>query len=252
LKPVWSPVKSAMIFLMTALILASASLSPLVQGSPDVYSRNFGVTVNESFFFGLFTTVKEKQISVNISGSDYDYWHHLRLEKTYHQWSTYVKVAQWAVQSGSGTQEIRSVVTQLQALSLSQEGFVNAVLQVDAQLTYNKRYPGIRHPIEVLVEETADCDGFSIFVASILKAAGYSVILIYYAGGGGVGAHMECGVHLDSSPTGEGSGWHYTYAGADYYICECAGQTSNWRTSWWHVGQCPREYQTQGGQLIAV
>ncbi|MEM2851415.1 MAG: hypothetical protein QXW18_06410 [Candidatus Bathyarchaeia archaeon] len=78
-----------------------------------------------------------------------------------------------------------------------------------------------------MVDGREDCDGFSVFVATILKASGYQVVLFIYR----KAQHVEAGVHLETMPSQTSERYPIywlDYKGVRYYPLECAGQNPNW------------------------
>ncbi|RJS78414.1 hypothetical protein CW667_00465 [Candidatus Bathyarchaeota archaeon] len=112
------------------------------------------------------------------------------------------------------------------------EDFANGVLMIVHQIPYMETLP-VKYPVETMVENEGDCDLFSYIAASILKAGGLDVVLLYYKNE----AHMNIGVSLSHQPY-DARGWAYyvTYKNVKYYVAECTG--GNWQIGW-RVGECP-------------
>lgn len=112
------------------------------------------------------------------------------------------------------------------------EDFANGVLMIVHQIPYNETLP-VKYPVETIVTDKGDCDLFSYIAASILKAGGLDVVLLYYESE----AHMNVGVHLPQPPNDVRGRAHYvTYNDARYYVAECTG--GNWNGGW-RVGEFP-------------
>lgn len=112
------------------------------------------------------------------------------------------------------------------------ESFANGVLMIVHQIPYEVTVPA-KYPVETIVENQGDCDLFSYVAASIMKAGGLDVVLLYYEDK----AHMNVGVSLPDSPRyARTQAYYVNYGGVKYYIAECTG--GNWRTGW-RVGECP-------------
>ncbi|MCW4046290.1 MAG: Ig-like domain-containing protein [Candidatus Bathyarchaeota archaeon] len=127
----------------------------------------------------------------------------------------------------------------------NEEDFTNGVLMLVHQLTYEVTNPAM-YPVETMVENKGDCDLFSFIAASILKAGGIDVVLLYYESQ----SHMNIGVHLASAPKDARSAVYYvTHDGAKYYIAECTG--GNWKEGW-RVGECPDDCKHASSQIITL
>ncbi|MEM3874533.1 MAG: Ig-like domain-containing protein [Candidatus Bathyarchaeia archaeon] len=112
------------------------------------------------------------------------------------------------------------------------ENFANGVLMIVHQIPYEVTVPA-KYPVETIVENRGDCDLFSYVAASIMKARGLDVVLLYYKDK----THMNVGVSLPNPPRYARTKVYYVnYGGIRYYIAECTG--GDWRTGW-RVGECP-------------
>src|SRR4030067_3378903 len=81
-------------------------------------------------------------------------------------------------------------------LAYNDEQFANAVLAVVRQITYVRST--VKYPVEAIVENSGDCDVLSLLAASIMKAGGLDVVLLYYKGLNP--SHVNLGVYLPNSP----------------------------------------------------
>ncbi|MBS7647077.1 MAG: Ig-like domain-containing protein [Candidatus Bathyarchaeia archaeon] len=125
------------------------------------------------------------------------------------------------------------------------EDFANGVLMIVHQMRYELTVPA-KYPVETIVENVGDCDLFSYVAASIMKAGGLNVVLLYYPSE----AHMNVGVHLPSAPQHARFPVRYvTYNDVRYYIAECTG--GNWAMGW-RVGECPEELWRAECQVISL
>jgi hypothetical protein len=112
------------------------------------------------------------------------------------------------------------------------------------QIPYEESDP--QYPAETIVENGGDCDTLSYLGASIMKAGGLEVVLLYYEHQ----SHMNLGVHLPQTPEDSRSGAHYfSFQGRDYYMAECTG--GNWEKGW-RVGECPREFEGVSAGVIPL
>jgi hypothetical protein len=126
-----------------------------------------------------------------------------------------------------------------------EEDFTNGVLMLVHQITYEVTNPAM-YPVETMAENKGDCDLFSYIAASILKAGGLDVVLLYYESE----SHMNIGVHLASAPKdARDSVYYMTHDGTKYYIAECTG--GNWKDGW-RVGECPEDCKQASSQIITL
>jgi hypothetical protein len=125
------------------------------------------------------------------------------------------------------------------------EDFANGALMIVHQIPYEASAQP-KYPVETIVGNKGDCDLFSYIAASIVKAHGMDVVLLYYESD----AHMNVGVSLSHAPSNARQQAHYvTYSNVRYYIAECTG--GNWQDGW-RVGECPDSLQTAPVQVIAL
>ena len=125
------------------------------------------------------------------------------------------------------------------------EDFANGVLMIVHQIPYEETLPS-KYPVETMAENEGDCDLFSYIAASIMKAGGLDVVLLYYE----EETHMNIGVHLSHAPQDARTRvYSLTYNGVIYYVAECTG------TSWedgWRVGECPDDLKRASAQVITL
>ncbi|MEM3766213.1 MAG: Ig-like domain-containing protein [Candidatus Bathyarchaeia archaeon] len=136
-----------------------------------------------------------------------------------------------------------------QSQSHSEEQFANAVLMVVHQIPYVVSSP--KYPVETIVENSGDCDVFSLLAASIMKAKGMDVVLFDWTDK----AHMNIGVYLSETPVYArgGSVWYISYNSKRYYIAECTGYCSGANaTSGWRVGECPDDLKQASATIIPL
>jgi len=127
----------------------------------------------------------------------------------------------------------------------TQEDFANGVLMIVHQITYVETMPA-KYPVETIADGQGDCDLFSYIAASIMKAGGLDVTLLYYE----KQTHMNIGVHLSSAPKDARESVHYvTHDGTRYYVAECTG--GNWKDGW-RVGECPTDLKQVTAEVITV
>jgi len=204
------------------------------------YTRSFIVTVTseQTFFIWKWNSVENKTVTATVSDEDYRFWQAERVrrygEERYRSYLEFAPEYKWLITVGVQHDAIKSIVTQLQSYFTNDEDYVNAVLLMVHQFTYKER--PAKFAIETIVDGVGDCDTFSVFVATILKASGHQVVLILYRG------HLEVGVHLDTAPTNmvtTAIPYSIIHKGVTYYVCECGGQNPNWAHDYWHIGDIP-------------
>jgi hypothetical protein len=117
-------------------------------------------------------------------------------------------------------------------LPYSEEQFANAVLMLVRQVPYVKS--NVKYPVETLLENSGDCDVLSLLTASILKAGGLDVVLLYYKGISP--SHMNIGVYLPYEPVYR-TWWlapaGFEYNNKTYWMAECTSLGE------WKVGDRP-------------
>jgi hypothetical protein len=125
------------------------------------------------------------------------------------------------------------------------EDFANGVLMIAHQIPYEVTEPA-KYPVETIVENKGDCDLLSFIAASIMRAGGLNVVLLYYKDK----AHMNVGVSLSHTPQDARSKVYYvTYNNIKYYIAECTG--GDWRDGW-RVGEYPDKLKGASAKVITL
>ncbi len=139
---------------------------------------------------------------------------------------------------------LEPVADNLWDIYYNEEDFANGVLMILHQIPYQETDP--KYPIETIVQNQGDCDTFSYMAASIMKAGGLDVVLLYYE----TKSHMNVGVHLSQLPQDTRSTvYYYSYQGKNYYVAECTG--GNWESGW-RVGEGPEEFQGVSARIITL
>jgi hypothetical protein len=127
----------------------------------------------------------------------------------------------------------------------NEEDFANGVLMIVHQITYVETTP-TKYPVETMVDAQGDCDLFSFIAASIMKAGGLDVVLMYYE----EQTHMNIGVHLSSPPQDARDNVCYvTNDGTRYYVAECTG--GKWEEGW-RVGECPTDLNQVSAEVLTL
>jgi hypothetical protein len=117
-------------------------------------------------------------------------------------------------------------------LPFNDEEFANAVLMLVHQVSYV--VGDMKYPVETLVGNSGKCDTLSLLAASIMKAGGLDVVLLYYEGMSP--SHMNVGVYLPYTPVYH-TWWMtptcFKYDNKTYWMAECTPKSD------WKVGDCP-------------
>lgn len=125
------------------------------------------------------------------------------------------------------------------------EDYANAVLMIVHQIPYEVTVPS-KYPVETIVDNKGDCDLLSYVAASIVKACGLDVVLLYYESE----AHMNIGVNLSHAPNdARGNAFFVTNNNNHYYMAECTG--GDWQTGW-RIGECPNKLKQASVQIITL
>lgn len=140
---------------------------------------------------------------------------------------------------------LKPIADKLWEIYNTQEDFANGALMIVHQITYAETLPA-KYPIETIANNQGDCDLFSYIAASIIKAGGLDVVLLYYE----KQTHMNIGVHLSSAPKDARENAYYvTHDGMRYYVAECTG--GNWEDGW-RVGECPTDLKQVSAEVITL
>jgi hypothetical protein len=140
---------------------------------------------------------------------------------------------------------LKPVSDSLRQLYDDDEAFVNGVLMIVHQITYEVTGPP-KYPVETIVDGKGDCDLFSYIAASIIKAGGLDVVLFYYESE----SHMNVGVNLSHDPVeARGTAEYVVHGGKKFYVAECTGE--DWQKGW-RVGECPDNLKQTSLQVITL
>jgi hypothetical protein len=140
---------------------------------------------------------------------------------------------------------LKPIADKLWEIYDNEEDFANGALMIVHQITYVETMPA-KYPVETIADSQGDCDLFSYIAASIMKAGGLDVVLLYYE----KQTHMNIGVHLSSAPKdARESVFYVTHDGIRYYVAECTG--GNWKDGW-RVGECPTDLKQVSAEVITL
>jgi hypothetical protein len=201
-----------------SIILISILL--LVFITPYSFAQNYDRTFKSQVQFGLVS----HKLYVSAQSSLYDYYksktHTVRADSEYASFVT--------------PDAFKSIAENIWDLTRdkphSYEEFANTVLQLVHQIPYD--LGNLTYPVETLIENSGKCDTLSLLAASIMKAGGLDVVLLYHK----EVHHINVGVYLPYEP--HGSWWWlpptgYEFNGKKYWIAECTSATD------WKVGDVP-------------
>lgn len=140
---------------------------------------------------------------------------------------------------------LKPIADRLWQIYDNEEDFANGVLMLVHQITYEETTPG-KYSTETMIAGKGDCDLFAFIAASIMKAGGLEVALLYYESQ----SHMNIGVALSDSPKDARGNYYFVkHENTTYYIAECTG--GNWKEGW-RIGESPSDYRTATSEVIAL
>jgi len=214
-------------FLPTSLLIIiiglmwTSSLSEVL-GSEYPFASDYDRTYTFDFQYGYYRP--SHKLYASVPSSLYDYYR--------------VKTPKLVDDSGYAAlvtpYVFKSIAENLRNLTLdaprSDEAFANAVLMLVHQIPY--AVGGLKYPVETFVENSGQCDTLSLLAASIMKAGGLDVVLLYYKDV----YHINVGVCLPYEP--HGTWWWlpsagFEFDGKKYWIAECTPAAE------WKVGDVP-------------
>ena len=150
--------------------------------------------------------------------------------------------------------EINQIVTSVKGLTQSQEELANSLLNLvqDKGQGLNIRYyptTESKYPIETLVEMGGDCDTHSILYGTLMKAAGFEVLLLLSNEKLSDGTkHVAIAVHLENPPVYSLNDYEdlvLNYNGKNFYYAE----TTN---AHWRVGDLPPKIEHLTFQILPL
>jgi hypothetical protein len=215
----------------TGVLLISILLLVLI--TPNAFAGNYDRSYSSQVQFGLVNN----ELHVSVPSSLYDYYS----GKT-------IKLADDNAYSTLVTPDaVEPIAESLRNLSCgnprSDEEFANAVLMLVHQIPYADG--DVKYPIETIVENAGKCDTLSLLAASIMKAGGLDVVLLYFKGV----HHINVGVYLPYEP--HGTWWWlsptgYESNGKKYWIAECTPAMD------WKVGDVPPLLTDENAWIISL
>jgi hypothetical protein len=138
---------------------------------------------------------------------------------------------------------LKPIAEDLRSIYKSDEDFANGVLTLVHQIPYVESDPE-KYPVETIVDNQGDCDLLSTTAASIMKAGGLDVVILFLE----LHNHVFLGVNLPEGPKDARSTVHfYRTQEKKYYIAETTG--GNWETGW-RVGECPENLRCAIAKVI--
>jgi hypothetical protein len=140
---------------------------------------------------------------------------------------------------------LKPIADDLWSIYSNKEDFANGVLMLVHQIPYKESDPQ-KFAVETIFENEGDCDLLTILAASIMKAGGIDVVLLFLE----AQDHMFLGINLPERPKDARSTvYFYRYQERKYYVAETTG--GSWETGW-RVGECPEVLQRALAKVIAV
>ncbi len=140
---------------------------------------------------------------------------------------------------------LKPIADSLSEIYTEDEKLVNGALMIVHQIPYEVTAPS-KYPVETIVDNKGDCDLFSFIAASMMKAHGLNVVLLYYE----KESHMNVGVNLAQEPREARTQISYVTSGnIKYYVAECTG--GKWQDGW-RVGECPDDLKNANPQVITL
>jgi len=221
------------------VILGLMLISPLMEvfGAAYPFTSNYERTFTFDVQYGYYQF--SHKLYVSMPPSLYEYYHTrshvIRTDSNYAKFVTpdvFKSVAE-NIQNVTGD------------LPYSEEQFANAVLTLIRHIPFVES--DVKYPVETLLDNSGDCDVLSLLAASIMKAGGLDVVLLYYKGINP--SHINIGVYLPYTPVYRT--WWLTPAGFEYnnktyWMAECTPLGE------WKVGDQPSLLAGIEPQIISL
>jgi hypothetical protein len=217
--------------LKSCVLLVSILL--LVSVTPLSFGDNYDLIYSSQVQFGLVS----HELHVSVPSSLYEYYHGKNpVLADDNEYATLVT-----------PDAVKSIAENIRNLTLdsprSDEEFTNSVLSLVHQIPYADCE--VNYPVETLVENSGKCDTLSLLAASIMKAGGLDVVLLYFKGV----HHINVGVYLPYEP--HTTWWWlpptgYDFNGKKYWIAECTPAMD------WKVGDVPPLLADEQPSIISL
>jgi hypothetical protein len=187
-------------------------------------------------------------ITISIPNPLYDFYN----RKTHPMWNP--RNLQSATTYVTYTEPIiTQIVDNIKNQTKTKEELANALLdfvQYKQQGLSLKYYPtsSLKYPIETLVEMGGDCDTHAFLYASLMKAAGFKMVLLYSEVTDTGFRHAAAAVNLDTSPTNSLPNFNdrvFVYNRENYYFTETT-------VGCYRVGDEPKEVENLSYTLVPV
>jgi hypothetical protein len=209
------------------------SILSLILVTPLSFGGNYDLTYRSQVQFGLVS----HELHVSVPSSLYEYYHgKTPVFADDNEYATLVT-----------PDAVKSIAENIRNLTLdsarSDEEFANAALSLVHQIPYADCE--VNYPVETLVENSGKCDTLSLLAASIMKAGGLDVVLLYFKGV----HHINVGVYLPYEP--HTTWWWlqptgYAFNGKTYWIAECTPAMD------WKVGDVPPLLADEEPSIISL
>ena len=148
---------------------------------------------------------------------------------------------------------INQIVETIKSQTQSKEELANALLnfvQDKGNGLSIRYYPTneLKYPIETLVEMGGDCDTHAFLCGTLMKAAGFKVLLLLSKENIDGQPHTATAIHLENPPENslpDYQDYSFTYDGETYYYAETTN--ANWR-----IGDLPPKFENLNFHLIPI
>ena len=203
----------------------------------SIIATSFAINYNHNYDFQIQFGLVSHELYVSIPASLYEYYQGKS--------STLADDNQYAMLVTPNA--VKPIADNIRNLKLDSsrrdEEFGNAVLTLVHQIPFTDC--DIMYPIETLVNNYGRCDTLSLLAASIMKAGGLDVVLLYYK----EAHHINVGVHLPYEP--HTTWWWlpptgYDLNGKKYWIAECTPAMN------WKVGDIPPFLEGEQPTIITL
>jgi len=182
-------------------------------------------------------SANEQKITLSVPYENYDFYH----TRWHPNWGENFDPRAVTEYITSDEPLITEIVMTVKSKTQSKEELANALLdfvQDKGHILSLRCYPSTsaeyKYPIETLVEMGGDCDAHAVLYGTLMKEAGFKVLLVLSERIGWQ-YHVAVAVHLEKPPTNSRAdieNFFFTYNGEKYYYAE----TTSWN---WRVGDLP-------------